>query len=479
MSRPEAGQRHHHRRRRAGACVHRRRRREEEHLRRPGHPVQLAPWQARLRQLPPRLQPGPAPRERHPGVAADGQVQRLRRLPRRRDPDVPGVVPRQPGVHQGCGQGAAVRRLPRRAQHRHAGDRRVPQSADGVVHPVPRGRGRDVPRQLPRQGLPARLRARRPCCSDCHGGHRILPASVPESTVSSENVVETCARCHAGANRTSPSSGRTSIRRTRPPRRQNLVLLDRLRAAHRRRVHLLGRPPQPVHLPRGRRRPVLTSAPPRPKGRHASRVPALQRSHRWMHFLVIVSFTVLVFTGMPLKYKDTAWAQWFMDLFGGVTAAGIYHRLAAIVTVVYWTAEMLFMVVMVVRAAARTSRPRLHDVGKKDLEDVVGMFAWFFGKGPKPQFDRYTYWEKFDYISLTVGTVIIGLTGFMMWFPLRRPNTCRASSSTSPRHPLQRSPSRDGRHLHLRALLQRSPAAGVVPHRQGHLHRHAARRPLP
>ena len=39
--------------------------------------------------------------------------------------------------------------------------------------------------------------------------------------------------------------------------------------------------------------------------------------HRWMHFLVIVSFTVLVFTGMPLKYKDTAWAQWFMDLFGG------------------------------------------------------------------------------------------------------------------------------------------------------------------
>jgi hypothetical protein len=37
-------------------------------------------------------------------------------------------------------------------------------------------------------------------CSDCHGGHRILPASVPESTVSSENVVETCAGCHPGAN---------------------------------------------------------------------------------------------------------------------------------------------------------------------------------------------------------------------------------------------------------------------------------------
>ena len=139
-----------------------------------------------------------------------------------------------------------------------------------------------------------------------------------------------------------------------------------------------------------------------------------------MHFLVIVSFTVLVFTGMPLKYKDTAWAQWFMDLFGGVTAAGVYHRLAAIVTVVYWTAEMLYMIIMVARRRGKNLRgPNSMLPRKKDLQDMIGMFAWFFGKGPKPQFDRYTYWEKFDYVSLAIGTVIIGATGFMMWFPLK------------------------------------------------------------
>ena len=140
--------------------------------------------------------------------------------------------------------------------------------------------------------------------------------------------------------------------------------------------------------------------------------------HRWMHFLVFVSFTVLVFTGMPLKYKDTEWARWFMDLFGGVTAAGVYHRIAAIVTVFYWSAEMIFMVVMVLRQRGkmRGRIPLMFD--KKDLHDVVGMFAWFFGRGPKPQFDRYAYWEKFDYLSLVAGTVIIGATGFMMWFPL-------------------------------------------------------------
>jgi len=141
--------------------------------------------------------------------------------------------------------------------------------------------------------------------------------------------------------------------------------------------------------------------------------------HRWMHFLVFVSFTVLVFTGMPLKYKETEWARWFMDLFGGVTAAGVYHRIAALITVFYWTLEFTFMVVMVLRSRGKLLRsPGSMMPSKKDLEDMIGMFAWFFGKGPKPQFDRYTYWEKFDYMSLMAGTVIIGMTGFMMWFPL-------------------------------------------------------------
>jgi cytochrome b subunit of formate dehydrogenase len=42
---------------------------------------------------------------------------------------------------------------------------------------------------------------------------------------------------------------------------------------------------------------------------------------------------------------------------------------------------------------------------------------WFFGKGPKPQFDRWTYWEKFDYFAVFWGVAIIGFSGLIMWFP--------------------------------------------------------------
>lgn len=37
-------------------------------------------------------------------------------------------------------------------------------------------------------------------CADCHGAHDIPPASNPASMVSSARRVETCKKCHAGAN---------------------------------------------------------------------------------------------------------------------------------------------------------------------------------------------------------------------------------------------------------------------------------------
>jgi cytochrome b subunit of formate dehydrogenase len=45
------------------------------------------------------------------------------------------------------------------------------------------------------------------------------------------------------------------------------------------------------------------------------------------------------------------------------------------------------------------------------------MFRWFLDKGPRPLFDRWTYWEKFDYWAVFWGMAIIGSTGMMLAFP--------------------------------------------------------------
>ena len=53
----------------------------------------------------------------------------------------------------------------------------------------------------------------------------------------------------------------------------------------------------------------------------------------------------------------------------------------------------------------------------RDLHEMDGHFRWFVGLGPRPRFDRYSYWEKFDYWAVFWGMGIIGTSGLMLWFP--------------------------------------------------------------
>ena len=54
----------------------------------------------------------------------------------------------------------------------------------------------------------------------------------------------------------------------------------------------------------------------------------------------------------------------------------------------------------------------------QDWHDFVAHQKWFFGKGPRPQFDRWTYWEKFDYLAVFWGIFAIGVSGLILWFPV-------------------------------------------------------------
>ena len=53
----------------------------------------------------------------------------------------------------------------------------------------------------------------------------------------------------------------------------------------------------------------------------------------------------------------------------------------------------------------------------RDLKEMSRHFAWFFGRGPRPRFDHFTYWEKFDYFAVFWGVAVIGASGLLLWFP--------------------------------------------------------------
>jgi len=146
------------------------------------------------------------------------------------------------------------------------------------------------------------------------------------------------------------------------------------------------------------------------------------RLQRTLHACMIVSFLSLALTGLSLKFSYTPWAATLSRLMGGFQTAGFIHRTAALV-----------MFGTFITHLADLYRLKKHEYGswrsllfgphtmlptRQDVKQFVATMKWFVGTGPRPQYGRWTYWEKFDYFAVFWGIFIIGFTGLTLWFPI-------------------------------------------------------------
>ena len=274
-------------------------------------------------------------------------------------------------------------------------------------------------------------------CYDCHGHHDVLPASDPASRLSPKNQLATCRKCHEDAG---PgfigymTHADHSDKENYPILYWAYIAMTSLLLGvfaffglHTllwfvRSLVLWLRNPEEFH---GARRAAREQK----KGKVYVRFRPVDR---FCHFLVIISFLLLVATGMPLKFYYAGWAQVMFDLIGGAEVAAALHRLGALITAVYFAVHIGSML-----SALWNHRERFTKDGRfsfrrvlgevfgpdspvpsfQDLRDFWAHQLWFFGRGPRPQFDRWTYWEKFDYMAVFWGVTIIGLSGLVMWMP--------------------------------------------------------------
>lgn len=139
---------------------------------------------------------------------------------------------------------------------------------------------------------------------------------------------------------------------------------------------------------------------------------------RYLHGLLIVVFLGLAGTGMTLYFSKAPWAIAFAHTIGGFRAILFLHKFCAVLL----TAGFLFHVgEMLYRGLIKGEKgifwgPTSLVPQPQDFVDLYRHAKWFLWLGPKPKFDRYTYWEKFDYWAVFWGMVIIGVSGYMMWF---------------------------------------------------------------
>jgi cytochrome b subunit of formate dehydrogenase len=151
------------------------------------------------------------------------------------------------------------------------------------------------------------------------------------------------------------------------------------------------------------------------EGRHFQRFAA---GWRLGHLLFAIVTMTLVLTGTTALFADSAWAPTVAALLGGPRVLGIIHRVAATLFIGIFMIHFVYVMQKLLRDRSfRWFGPDSLIPNWKDFADCWGMFKWFMGRGPRPLFDRWTYFEKFDYWAVFWGVNIIGWSGLMLAFP--------------------------------------------------------------
>jgi formate dehydrogenase gamma subunit len=243
-------------------------------------------------------------------------------------------------------------------------------------------------------------------CASCHGIHNIFPSTDPRSTVHPANLAHTCGACHAGAGTRfaiGPVHVRPSSADVHPVvkwiRWIYLVLIP-LTVAFMVMHNLLDFLSK---LLRRRPRAPYTGEEVERMGLH----------FRVAHWMVAASFPLLVWTGFALTYPDAWWAQIIIRWEGGFAARGRLHRIAAVMLM---AACVYHIVHLLLRKRDRIMLRFLIPVWE-DARQLFAVFRYNLGLSDQPpQFGKFNYAEKIEYLAFIWGTLVMAVSGLLLWF---------------------------------------------------------------
>jgi formate dehydrogenase gamma subunit len=245
-------------------------------------------------------------------------------------------------------------------------------------------------------------------CASCHGVHNILPSSDPKSMISAANLPQTCGQCHIGAG-VKFATGK-------------IHLTSELVAANgARNIGAIGtRVVRWIYVPlivlviggmvvhNG----LIWARKVAARKRESRPIVRLSFNQRVQHWLLLTSFIALVLSGFALQYPDS----WLAAMLGGSEyLRRIIHRIAAVIMLAVGAYHVAYLFL------SKDGRLWLKDmlVKGKDFKDVLGNFAYYLGASKvRPKIARFGYAEKAEYWAVVWGTLIMGLTGLMIWFKL-------------------------------------------------------------
>jgi len=239
-------------------------------------------------------------------------------------------------------------------------------------------------------------------CASCHGVHRILPSSDPTSTIYPANLQETCGTCHPGI---SEGMANQAIHGVSGEGLQTpaAYIVEKVYIAA--IVVIIGLMLLHWVIDLAKHLRTLTSEGPR--------IQRMTLNEVWQHFFLMVTFIVLVVSGFALRFSDGFLTRLFFGWEGGFEIRGDIHRVAAVLFLLTACWHMVYVF------TSRRGRQVVKDMFPtwRDFAQFWRRIQWNIGRRANPpRFGRFSYVEKAEYWALVWGSVVMVITGILLWF---------------------------------------------------------------
>ncbi len=138
-------------------------------------------------------------------------------------------------------------------------------------------------------------------------------------------------------------------------------------------------------------------------------------SDRVLHFLLLISFTMLAITGLVQKYSDAGISVAIIQALGGIEQTRVIHHTFAVILIMTSIAHAVQVGYrLYVQRKAMSMLPTLGDV-----TDFVAAIKYNIGLSKqRPHFPRFNFMEKIEYWAVVWGTILMTITGYVLWNPV-------------------------------------------------------------
>ena len=147
-----------------------------------------------------------------------------------------------------------------------------------------------------------------------------------------------------------------------------------------------------------------------------ARIKRFTPAQRLFHLLLMLFFLIQAATGLARLYSATNWGRFLVSFFGGYDQALRIHWRVGLFMLALLGVHVLYVLISVDwrRFPKSVYGPDSLLPRKEDLVQALQHVGWLLGLRRPPRFDRWGYWEKFDYWAVFWGICILGGTGLVL-----------------------------------------------------------------